>query len=116
MANMTCKLLWKKPISLSRAAKLMSRFAAVDSGATAAISTYVQRSADAFTHLAHFHSKSFAKPPTADSADQSALTIVNAVAGEAAEPKEKKKKRKRSMNDADDVESDRIQKRRDIDP
>lgn len=90
----------------------MSRFAAVDSGATAAVSTYVQRSADAFTHLAHFHSKTSAKPPTAG---QSALTNVNAVAGDAAEPEPKKKKRKRRMNgDDDDVESHPIQKRKNV--
>ncbi|KAI3467923.1 hypothetical protein Pfo_024586 [Paulownia fortunei] len=47
----------RKPVSLSRAAKLMSRFAAVDNGSSPTVSMYLQRAADAFNHLVEFHEK-----------------------------------------------------------
>lgn len=47
----------RKAISLSRAAKLISRFAAVENGSSPAVSIYLHRTSDAFNHLLQFHSK-----------------------------------------------------------
>ncbi|EYU35531.1 hypothetical protein ABFS82_05G054600 [Erythranthe guttata] len=57
MRKISGQLLSSKPISLSRAAKLISRFAAVDNGSSPVVSLYLQRTADAFNNLVQFHSK-----------------------------------------------------------
>ncbi|CAI9785517.1 unnamed protein product [Fraxinus pennsylvanica] len=54
---MSAQLVSAKPVSLSRAAKLLSRFAAVDNGSAGAVPLYLQRTSDAFNHLVQFHSK-----------------------------------------------------------
>ncbi|KAL2545730.1 protein pxr1 [Forsythia ovata] len=54
---MSAQLVSEKPVSLSRAAKLLSRFAAVDNGSSGAVPLYLQRTADSFNHLVQFHSK-----------------------------------------------------------
>ncbi|KAL7110937.1 hypothetical protein ACP275_05G057000 [Erythranthe tilingii] len=56
MRKISGQLLSSKPISLSRAAKLISRFAAVDNGSSPVVSLYLQRTADAFNNLVQFHS------------------------------------------------------------
>ncbi|KAL2476328.1 Uncharacterized protein Adt_37064 [Abeliophyllum distichum] len=55
--KMSGQLVSEKPVSLSRAAKLLSRFAAVDNGSSGAVPLYLQRTADSFNHLVQFHSK-----------------------------------------------------------
>ncbi|XP_022877149.1 uncharacterized protein LOC111395406 [Olea europaea var. sylvestris] len=55
--KMSAQLVSEKPVSLSRAAKLLSRFASVDNGSSGAVPLYLQRTADAFNHLVQFHSK-----------------------------------------------------------
>ncbi|KAL6566276.1 hypothetical protein OROGR_001891 [Orobanche gracilis] len=57
MRKITGQLLSSKPVSISRAAKLLTRFAAVDNGSSATVSLYLQRTADAFNQLVQFHSK-----------------------------------------------------------
>ncbi|KAL1565432.1 hypothetical protein AAHA92_07651 [Salvia divinorum] len=51
------RVLSTKPISLSRAAKLVSRFAAVENGSSPAVSIYLERTSDAFNRLLQSHSK-----------------------------------------------------------
>ncbi|KZV16754.1 hypothetical protein F511_35974 [Dorcoceras hygrometricum] len=57
MRKISGNIVWTRPMSLSRAAKLLSRFASVDNGSSAAISVYLQRATEAFNHLVQFHSK-----------------------------------------------------------
>ncbi|KAL6505938.1 hypothetical protein OROHE_023317 [Orobanche hederae] len=57
MRKITGQLISSKPVSISRAAKLLTRFAAVDNGSSATVSLYLQRTADAFNQLVQFHSK-----------------------------------------------------------
>lgn len=46
-----------KASTLSRAAEIVSRFAAVDNGSSPAVALYLQRTADAFNQLVQFHDK-----------------------------------------------------------
>ncbi|KAG8368455.1 hypothetical protein BUALT_Bualt15G0047200 [Buddleja alternifolia] len=55
MRKMSGQVVSTRRVSLSRAAILMSRFAAVDNGSSPTVSIYLQRAAEAFTHLADFH-------------------------------------------------------------
>ncbi|KAL2233210.1 protein pxr1 [Sesamum indicum] len=57
MRKISGQVLSTKPVSLARAAKLVSRFAGVDNGSSSAVSLYLQRTAEAFNHLVQFHSK-----------------------------------------------------------
>ncbi|KAL0326764.1 UNVERIFIED_CONTAM: hypothetical protein Sangu_1754400 [Sesamum angustifolium] len=57
MRKISGQVLSTKPVSLARAAKLVSRFAGVDNGSSAAVSLYLQRTAEAFNHLVQFHNK-----------------------------------------------------------
>ncbi|XP_073040734.1 uncharacterized protein [Primulina eburnea] len=57
MRKISGNVVWTRPMSLSRAAKLLARFSAVDNGSSAAVSMYLQRASEAFDHLVQFHSK-----------------------------------------------------------
>ncbi|KAL0409090.1 UNVERIFIED_CONTAM: hypothetical protein Sradi_1843400 [Sesamum radiatum] len=57
MRKISGQVLSTKPVSLARAAKLVSRFAGVDNGSSSAVSLYLQRTAEAFNHLVQFHNK-----------------------------------------------------------
>lgn len=57
MRKISGNVVWTRPMSLSRAAKLLSRFSSVDNGSSAAVSMYLQRASEAFDHLVQFHSK-----------------------------------------------------------
>lgn len=46
-----------KATTLSRAADIVSSFAAVDNGSSPAVAVYLQRTAEAFNHLVQFHGK-----------------------------------------------------------
>ncbi|KAI3453243.1 hypothetical protein Pfo_009906 [Paulownia fortunei] len=70
MRKISGQLLSTKPVSLSRAAKLISRFAAVDNGSSATVSLYLQRTADAFNHLVQFHDKHLKNSDVENSPDR----------------------------------------------
>ncbi|KAK4423312.1 hypothetical protein Salat_1914000 [Sesamum alatum] len=57
MRKISGQVLSTKPVSLARAAKLVSRFAGVDNGSSPAVSLYLQRTAESFNHLVQFHNK-----------------------------------------------------------
>ncbi|KAL7119759.1 hypothetical protein ACP275_02G082100 [Erythranthe tilingii] len=50
MRKISGQLISSKPVTLSRAAKLISRFAAVENGSSATVSLYLKRTADAFNN------------------------------------------------------------------
>ncbi|XP_051138543.1 uncharacterized protein LOC127256531 [Andrographis paniculata] len=66
MRKISGEVLSSKPVSLSRAAKLISRFAAVDNGSTPAIFLYLERTSEAFNHLVQFHKKPSQNSDAAD--------------------------------------------------
>ncbi|KAL1559900.1 hypothetical protein AAHA92_10189 [Salvia divinorum] len=88
-----------KPISLSRAAKLVSRFVAVENGSSPAVSIYLQRTSDAFNRLVQYHSKT-KNTITLDSVREIEKQIINDVEsdGHATTAAKKKKKKKRKKN------------------
>ncbi|XP_021889785.1 uncharacterized protein LOC110808564 [Carica papaya] len=55
MKTVSGKVISTAPISLSKAASIISNFAAAENGASQAISAYVRRASAAFTELAHLH-------------------------------------------------------------
>ncbi|KAL3840518.1 hypothetical protein ACJIZ3_025109 [Penstemon smallii] len=55
MMKISGEVVSTKPVSLSRASKLISRFAAVDNGSSPTVSIYLQRTAEAFNNLVQFH-------------------------------------------------------------
>ncbi|CAI9089322.1 OLC1v1023880C1 [Oldenlandia corymbosa var. corymbosa] len=57
MKTVTGKLVSTKPISLSNAAKYMSRFTSSENGASTAIAVYLHRTSEAFNGLVQFHKK-----------------------------------------------------------
>lgn len=89
----------RKAISLSRAAKLISRFAAVENGSSPAVSIYLHRTSDAFNHLAQFHSKTKNSSTIVDTVEESRLTSVNNNLDEKKKKKTKKKNKKRKKSD-----------------
>ncbi|EPS62588.1 hypothetical protein M569_12205 [Genlisea aurea] len=108
MRKIACHLLSKKPVSLPRAAKLMTRFTAVDNGASPVVSNYLQRVADALDLLVQFHSKSsndgensnretreeFPAKETKDSCDKKTGKTKRKISNEDDDSKDRKKKRK----------------------
>ncbi|XP_057774057.1 uncharacterized protein LOC130993248 [Salvia miltiorrhiza] len=80
-----------KPISLSRAAKLISRFAAVENGSSPAVSLYLQRTSNAFNLLVQSQDKR-SKTKSAMSLDSK--ENINDVKSDGDAPPKKKKKRK----------------------
>lgn len=57
MKTVSGKVIYTTPISLSDAAKSLSKFAASDHEASHAVSLYLQRAADSFNHLVKVHQK-----------------------------------------------------------
>lgn len=55
MKTVSGKLISSKPISLSKAAKILSGFAGHEHGASDAVSVYLNRAADVFNSLVSFH-------------------------------------------------------------
>ncbi|KAG6425602.1 hypothetical protein SASPL_116044 [Salvia splendens] len=61
--KISARVLSTKPIPLSRAAKLVSRFAAVENDSSPAVSIYLERTSDAFNRLLQSHSKTDGDSP-----------------------------------------------------
>nr|XP_009757923.1 PREDICTED: uncharacterized protein LOC104210674 [Nicotiana sylvestris] len=57
MKTISGKLTSTTPISLSQAAKSLSKFAASENGASHSVSIYIQRAADSFNQLVQLHEK-----------------------------------------------------------
>ncbi|PIN09654.1 hypothetical protein CDL12_17765 [Handroanthus impetiginosus] len=55
--NITGRIESSRPVSLSRAAKIMSRFAAAENHSTPTVSMYLHRTADALNKLVRVHEK-----------------------------------------------------------
>ncbi|XP_056161690.1 uncharacterized protein LOC130135891 [Syzygium oleosum] len=55
MKTLAGRVISSKPISLPKAAKILSKFVTVENGASHAISAYLQRASTAFDELAHLH-------------------------------------------------------------
>ncbi|KAL3635869.1 hypothetical protein CASFOL_020416 [Castilleja foliolosa] len=55
MRKISGQIISSKPVSLTRAAKHINQFAAVDSGSSAAVALYLQRTANSFSQLVQFH-------------------------------------------------------------
>lgn len=85
--KITGRVVSTKPISLSRAAKLVSRFSAVENGASPAVSIYLQRTSDAFNRLVQYHSM------TKNSITEIEKPIINDVESDGHEKTKKRKKK-----------------------
>lgn len=92
----------RKAISLSRASKLISRFAAVENGSSPAVSIYLHRTSDAFNHLVQFHSKTKNSSTIVHTVEDSQLTSVDNTLDE---KKKKMKNKKRKRKKSDDEEN-----------
>ncbi|KAL8458697.1 hypothetical protein ACS0TY_036268 [Phlomoides rotata] len=57
MRKISGQVVSTKVTTLSRAAEIVSRFAAVDNGSSSAVSLYLHRTAEAFNNLVQFHDK-----------------------------------------------------------
>ncbi|XP_057954761.1 uncharacterized protein LOC131148842 [Malania oleifera] len=55
MKTVSGKVASSKPISLSKAAKVLSKFVSADTGASPAVSAYLRRASDSFNELALLH-------------------------------------------------------------
>ncbi|PIN04136.1 hypothetical protein CDL12_23330 [Handroanthus impetiginosus] len=92
MRKISGRILSSKPVSLSRAAKLMTRFAAVENGASPAVSVYLQRTAEAFNHLVQLHSKRPKISEAENSPDRKGVQKLQTESVEGKEAKDSKRK------------------------
>ncbi|KAB5530044.1 hypothetical protein DKX38_020125 [Salix brachista] len=84
MKTVTGKITKSTPVTIAKAASILSKFVSTDTGASQALNAYLRRATAAFDELARLHSKSDRRKHKRDSApdqrveaSQSALNLYN---------------------------------------
>ncbi|KAA8543965.1 hypothetical protein F0562_021858 [Nyssa sinensis] len=122
MRTVSGKVVSTKPISLAKAAKVLSTFAAAETGASQAVSTYLKRASASFNELVQFHQELRAstsdrkheknRPENTNSENpifseeshkeaKVSRNVEDSVRSENVRKREKKKKKKNSGDDAE---------------
>ncbi|KAK6919598.1 hypothetical protein RJ641_015502 [Dillenia turbinata] len=115
MKTISGKVISSKPISPSRAAKTMSKFASSEKGASDAVSACLRRAADACNELVQLHKELKASKSRRSLSELESESKTEDFANEVSVKEEKKKKKKKVqwwLKENDNVEESETEKKK----
>ncbi|KAF9670731.1 hypothetical protein SADUNF_Sadunf13G0099200 [Salix dunnii] len=81
MKTVTGKITESTPVTIAKAASILSKFVSTDNGASQALNAYLRRATAAFDELARLHSKSDRRKHKRDSAPDQRVELVECIRG-----------------------------------